>query len=266
MLETLSTVGGFLSGAGSFLGGLGIGGGKKSKTPSMEEQLQAQRASQRELDVERPSWIRAGAEKAGLHPLAVMGISPASGGNFYLDGGQEKKGIDLQAMGQGIDRMANAGRTGIQRKLDDLALEQAQLSNDYLRVQIAGAQKAIAKSGATTPMGGADLAGNASSRLPLKPSDLVEVVKDEQVAKNPKDTGKTAGSHAGFMTIDLGNGQTAEVPKTDEGWAEAIGELPFFYKYPKMAEIMSKRWQPTLNKKQYSKKWLAPYDPRRYKK
>lgn len=74
------------------------------------------------------------------------------------------------------------------------------------------------------------------------------------------------------MTIDLGNGYTADVPKTDEAWAEAIGELPLFYKYPKMAEIAGKRFgakndlNNRLYKKKHSKKWLAPWDPRKYKK
>lgn len=148
-----ATIATIASAGSKILSSFGFGGSKKDKTPSIEEQLQAQRASQRELDVERPSWIRQGAEKAGLHPLAVMGISPASGGNFYLDGGQEKKGVDFNALGQGIDRLANVSRTQRQKELDDLAVEQAKLSNDYLRVQIAGAQKAIATTGQTVSYG-----------------------------------------------------------------------------------------------------------------
>ena len=268
MLETIATVGSALSGASSFLGGLGFGK-KEKKGPSMEEQLAAQRQHQMTFDLDRPSWIRAGAEKAGLHPLAVMGISPASGPSYSLEGGRSK-GVDLEAMGQGIDRMANAGRTQVQRKLDELALEQAELSNDYLRVQIAGAQKAISRSGATIPLDSADTSGNASP-LFVPRNRLVEVVKDQQTTKNPKDSGVTAGNHSGFMTIDLGNGRTAEVPKSDD-WAESIGEMPWLYKWGKMTEIMGKRFgakhqvRERVTEKKYSKKYLAPWDPRRWKK
>lgn len=271
MWQTLANVGGFMSGASSFLGGLGIGGGQK--TPRFSPTIKAWGLDPKQnnlTDLTRHQIMtdigaKMGASKKyGIHPLSMLGLpSTSQGASAYVDGGSS--GVDLNAMGQGIDRMANVGRSQVQRKLDELALEQATLSNDYLRVQIAGAQKAISQSGQTIPLDNSDPSGNNDARLPLKHLPGVNVVADKQTAKNPRDSGSTAGKHAGFMTIDLGDGQYAEVPKTDEGWAEAIGELPMFYKYPKMAEIMIKRWAPAFTKKKYSKKYLAPWDPRRWK-
>lgn len=248
----LAAAGTFLSGASSFLGGLGIGGGEKR--PRYRDALEAQMWAQRN----HVNTAMELSKKHKIHPLTMLGMPSVGSPTAYVPG---SSGPDLNAMGQGIDRMANAGRSDIQRKLDELALEQASLSNDYLRVQIAGAQKAIAQSGATVPYGSKGLAGVSSSRLPLDANDLVEVLKDEQIAKDPKDTGSTAGTHAGYMTIDLGNGHTAKVPKTDESWAEAIGELPFWYKYPKMAEIVSKRFHG-----EYIRKPLNEWSDRHYKK
>ena len=89
--------------------------------------------------------VKAGKEH-GLHATALLGVQPSGGGSFSA-GYDTKPDPDFASMGQGIARAANAYRTGVQRKLDDLALEKAQLSNDYLKVQIAGAQKAITNTG-----------------------------------------------------------------------------------------------------------------------
>ena len=229
----IAAAGSFLSGASSFLGGFGIGGGEKR--PRYQDSLNAQMWAQRN----QVNTAMELSKKHGIHPLTMLGMPSAGSPSAYIEG---SKGPDLNAMGQGIDRMANAGRSDTQRKLDELALEQATLSNDYLRVQIAGAQKAIAQTGATIPYGSKGLAGSVSPRLPLDRSDLVEVVKDQEITKNPNDTGRTAGQHAAYRDYDIGYGHTVTMPYNEEGWAEAIGELPLFYKYPKMAEVLMKRF------------------------
>lgn len=248
-----------ISGGTQILGGLF--GGKSKKGPSPEEQIALNRMAQiGEFDTKMEL-----SKKHGIHPLTMLGAPAYSGPSIQMNGAKEKPGVDFNALGQGIDRLANVGRNQTQRKLDELALEQASLSNDYLRVQIAGAQKAITQSGASAPFGNMDSSGNASPLLPIRPNSSVRVVKDEQITKNSSDSGKTAGNHAGFMTLDLGGGYTAEVPKSDE-WAESIGEMPVWYKYPKIAEIAGKRTAHKIREKKYSKKWLAPWDPRKYKK
>lgn len=245
---SMAAAGTFMSGASSFLGGLGIGGGeKRPRYQPYYKAMLGPEAPKKYNGATMNSMIdqisfdgrMQSAAKHGLHPLTVLGV-PTSGSSptAYLPG---SSGPDLNAMGQGIDRMANAGRSQVQRKLDELNLEHATLSNDYLRVQIAGAQKAISRSGATIPLDGTSPTGNNSPRLSLASTAGVSVVNDEQTAKSSKDSGTTAGNHAAMMKLDLGNGMTAEVPKSDQ-WAESLGELPIWYAWPKMAEIAAKRF------------------------
>ena len=238
----LASIGSFASGLGSFASGLGIGGNKGPGAREIRNHTINALTDQAKINNYDALAYRAEfARDHGLHKLAVLGVPPGNASAHFQAGGNDRT-LDLAQMGQGVDRALNAGRAGIQRKLDDLALEKAQLSNDYIRAQIANSQAAAAKTASTIPVGNRGLDGASSDRLPLQPSDLVDIVKDRQITKNPNDTGRTAGNHSGFMELDLGGGVTAEVPITDGGsWAEAIGELPFFYKYPKMAEIMGKR-------------------------
>jgi hypothetical protein len=190
----------------------------------------------------------AAAKATGLHPLSVLGAN-VNGGATFQTSSKEKPNIDFAALSQGIDRAANANRTSIQRKLDTLALEKAQLSNDYLRTQIAGAQKSIANTAGTKPL--------RDNTDPTNNVDRVRVVPDEQTSKSKNDTGRTAGKHAAFKLYDLGNGMQMEAPYNEEGWSEAIGEMPFWYKHPKMAEALLKRHYGTsgLAKKNRGKRW-----------
>jgi hypothetical protein len=230
-LSSLGTIGSFASGLGSLASGLGLGG---NKGPGINEQinhsLRHQKESARINNYSALDYRYQFAKDRGLHPAAVLGV-PASGGSSF-SGSYNDRTIDLAQMGQGVDRALNAGRTGVQRKLDDLALEKAQLSNDYLRTQIAGAQKAITRTGATVPIG----RGTDGS------FDMVDIVPDEQTSKNSKDTGITAGTHSAFRIYDLGNGHVMEAPYNQEGWSEAIGEMPWPYKWYKMGEALTKRF------------------------
>lgn len=139
----VAAAGSFLSGASSFLGGLGIGGGEKR--PRYRDALQAQMyATGNDIDTKIKK-----AKEHGIHPLTMLGVPGVNAPSAYVPG---NKGPDLNAMGQGIDRMANFGRTQLSREIDEANLEQVKLSNDFMRVQIAGAQQAIAKSGQTPPL------------------------------------------------------------------------------------------------------------------
>lgn len=166
-------VGGFLSGASSLLGAFGFGS-KKKKGPSPEEQIALNKMAQ---TAEFDTRMELG-KKHGIHPLTMIGAPAYSGSGIYMDGSRQEKTIDLNAMGQGIDRLANVGRTQVQRELDDLAIDNAKLSNDYLRVQIAGAQKAVASSGQTPAYssGAGDYlldgqSGSGTGRVAPKPAE-----------------------------------------------------------------------------------------------
>ena len=145
--QLLASLGSSLSGGGSFSSKIAgfsplasaFGLGKKKK-PSF-----ATIASQNAKLVENTNAYGVygkvlGAKWAGLHPLAALGSSTASPS---VSINHDNQSPDLGTLGQGVDRALNAGRGKIQRELDNLALEKAKLSNDYLRTQIAGARQSI---------------------------------------------------------------------------------------------------------------------------
>jgi hypothetical protein len=235
-MVSFSSIGAFASGIGSLASGLGLGGGKKG--PTAYEAALAGVNAEKERALQLPRYIVQGAKKAGLHPLAVMGTSTPISVSAGYNG---DKGVDFAQMGQGIDRALNAGRSATQRKLDELAVEKAGLENDYLRTQIAGSQKAIAGTGSTVAIrSNTDDTGN------------VEIVPHKVVSKSYEDGGRAAGLPPGFMQYDLGNGQTIELPYSEEGPSEALENLPLGLDYLKFAELYGKR---NMSKSQLRAKW-----------
>ena len=160
-LGGLSGIGSFASGLGSLGSAFGLGGKKNSW-----KQLRSQYDMQREYTIkgyeDKRKDIASTAEYLGLHPLSVIGAPSVSGPAFSVG---EKAGPDMRALGQGIDRAINAGRDRTQKELDNLAVEKAKLSNDYLRTQIAGAQQQIAKNSGSAPLA-TDLRPPYSSNSP----------------------------------------------------------------------------------------------------
>lgn len=209
-------IGSLLSGASSFLGGLGIGGSKEPK-PIGQKHL---RQFARQAITDHWDSTMASAKKHGIHPLAALGVNPASGPMIPQQSGS--RGIDLAQMGQGIDRAANAGRSAVQRKLDALALEQAQLSNDYLRVQIAGAQKAISNTASSVPLSAGDRAylvdGQSNSGL--------EPVASRSVAGLKSDKGLEAAETPAFKRINLGGGRSMVIPSPELSGAIEDAGMP----------------------------------------
>jgi len=95
-------------------------------------------------------WRVEDAVKAGLHPLAAIGMNPASGPPGVSVG--SGLGESLSAMGSSIGRAAEAMLTPedkLAAKSALLGIEQQQANIDLTRSQIAGAQKALLTSGST---------------------------------------------------------------------------------------------------------------------
>jgi len=94
-------------------------------------------------------WRVADAVKAGLHPLAALGVNPASGPSAQVGSGL---GSALSSMGQNIGRAAEAALTPADKlaaRSALLGLEQQQANIDLTKAQLAGAQKALLTSGST---------------------------------------------------------------------------------------------------------------------
>lgn len=125
----------------SFTGGL-IGSNKAANT---QKDINYENAAlSREYATTGIQWRVADAKKAGLHPLAAMGLPLASAPT--LSAGNTDYAASYADMGQSIGRAADSVRTRSERQAvaarDALSLERAGLENELLRTQITNAQRA----------------------------------------------------------------------------------------------------------------------------
>lgn len=132
--------GSLLSGIGGIFGG---GGGVGKANRLAEETEKRQQALAYQTAENMPSYLRAGAEKAGYHPLAVLGLNPSVGGSSVSVGGGSDRNIisDMGDMGQNIGRAIHAMGTKEDRAMAAVAatqaLERGHLENELLKSQIA---------------------------------------------------------------------------------------------------------------------------------
>lgn len=152
----LGSIGSVLSGVGA-VGGL-FGGGK-SKGPSLEEQHEMQRNTQKYLwEIQVPSLVK-GAVAAGLHPLVGAGVNPSSAagvGAVVGDDGSPHWSERLANAGQNLSRAAGAVMDKQERAKiaarDALLLDKMKLENELLRSQITTVNRSI-----TPPVAGDSL-------------------------------------------------------------------------------------------------------------
>jgi len=155
MLSTASTAGSGILGAigsaagpiGSLVGSIGgLFGGSGNNFKGMRSQLELQSGQQRS-DAEfyakyLPEAQAEGWARAGIHPLAGMGIPTHAGGSYSIGGGSTGRDTwgAISDMGQGISRAAGAFFTKEQRSMEmasnALMLENQQLQNERLRSEI----------------------------------------------------------------------------------------------------------------------------------
>jgi hypothetical protein len=232
-LSALSTGASVLNGIGSLTSAFG-GGSSSARASRLAKEAEDRQLQNSLLYAEKyPARVVKGAEIAGIHPLAALGINPSLSGGSHVSTGAEVS----NQMGQNISRAAKAlqsvGDRAHMRKMEDLALERAQLENDLLRGQITNVHKA------TTPAIG-------TGRNDGQGNGVVEVTPDRQISKRKGDKGLTAGQHAAMRKYDLGNGQTMELPFNEEGPSEAIQSLPWPVSLIKWGELAYKRnWKKT---------------------
>ena len=234
----LPQIGEFASGLGSFASALGFGS-KKKKAPSIQAQVYAAGDMAYEQLNGRLKAASQARDLYGIHPLAALG-APSGGGSVSFQSGNDRM-YDLEQMGQGVKRALNAGRTAVQRRLDELAIEKEEANIDYIRSQTAASQKAISRTSSTVAIrGNPDDTGN------------VEIVPHKVTSKDSVDSGIAAGLPPAFVTYDAGNGQVIELPYSEEGPSESLENLPLGLDYVKFAELYGKRG---LAKYQIRQKW-----------
>lgn len=102
--KILPAIGGFLGGAGQFTGGMAnlFGGSDHIDRDAIRRNMVWQWQNQMR-------HIRAGAEAAGIHPLAALGVNMASGPMSRAFERQiQRHGSDFANMGQGLGRVLDA--------------------------------------------------------------------------------------------------------------------------------------------------------------
>lgn len=193
------------------------------------DQYFAQKASDKSYKFQKKvlqnqvQWRVADAVKAGLHPLAALGVNPASGPSVSVGG--SGIGAALSSMGQNIGRAAEAYLTPadkIAARSALLGLEQQQANIDLTKSQIAGAQKALLSSGSTPGI---------ASRISTGKSDKLggaSVYANDQLGRAvPIPPGATAQ----FFEDQFGEavGDTAGVSRASSAlfdWARNVGVWP----------------------------------------
>ena len=194
--------------------------GKKSKGPSVQEQIIAQGNSAFEQNYKgmegRLKAATVFGKQYGIHPLAALGI-PTTGGTIpQYDTG------DIQ--GQNLGRAVGAAIEGYKNHaMEKLQLERAELENDLLRSQISNVN-------------------NQPGDPPAPVAGKVEGVPHRETSKRPNDSGVAAGLPPGLAEYDVGDGQKIILPYTEEGPGEAMENMSFPFNKIKEAEFWYKRY------------------------
>lgn len=134
-------IGEILGAVGSIAGGLL---GRDAQEDALEQQAELQReniALQKQFAQEGIRWRVSDAQHAGIHPLYALGAAiPTYSPSSMAFPTTDPLGGNLGQMGQDIGRAIEAMKTPEEKeksKLDELAVERAELENQLLRARIA---------------------------------------------------------------------------------------------------------------------------------
>lgn len=167
---------------------------------------------QKEFAQHGVSWRVADAKRAGLHPLAALGMqatgfNPVSAPTNFADAGQDIG----RAVASGFSREGRDSATG---RLAQLGLERAELQNDYLRAQIRNINAVGSPPPRPAPSDPYQVGGSAIP--PQVPGTVV--VKDkplERTISDPKISGQEPGSVVDISWSKHPNGRYYLMPSED---------------------------------------------------
>lgn len=115
--------------------------GSKIAGDNAEDAANSANRQSKEVLQNQIQWKVKDAEKAGLHPLAALGMSPANYSPVVVGGSDQGATDAINTMGQGVQRAVQAYQSKEQRQLEmasaSLSLENQQLQNERLRSEIA---------------------------------------------------------------------------------------------------------------------------------
>lgn len=273
---------GFFSSIGNAIGGIvgGVAGAVgnifgANKTAESQSDANAQNlalareqiAYQKELAKNQIQWRTEDAKKAGLHPLAALGVSPMSyspvsgsavGATYDYSG----VGQSLQQMGQDIDRARMAGLDREQRKraleLQDtqtaLALKNQELNNQILEQELISRKVKLFQQ--LTP-GMASLYGLDRRRYAIPGQDD---------AVMPRAEGTVATGDKRFQFMQQPNGTYSLEPGND--WAQAYEDKLLLEWWPiiktKLMEMDARAYGKTIDGMRYNERlegWVPDKTP-----
>lgn len=202
----LPALGGVLGGMGQFAGGVsGMFGGSDhiDQTPANKAWRRHKQQMQNQI-----RWRVKDAKKAGLHPLAALGISPASGPSMGPSvGSQRDTGRSLANMGQGLQR-ALAGKNELDQAM---ARYYNAMAERAMRPVISGQPQSVT----------VDSAGVVNSGKTYKP-----VLAEKPVQGSFGYEGGKAGFYQ-FATTDNGGVQTFPTQTLQESTSEGVHAIEY---------------------------------------
>lgn len=135
---------GLASAAGSLLGRGGNSIGRRAKDQDRMNRVMQQSRRRHFNEFDSTQARVADARKAGLHPLAALGIAPSSGGYPSASPGLPGQSDTGSAIETGINTMLNVAsadkRDAHSKVMQGMQLKEQQLRNDWLESQIAASK------------------------------------------------------------------------------------------------------------------------------
>lgn len=204
-------IGSFFGPVGTAIGGVadGLFGRNQEKQDAQGQVYEAQRqrdqeyARQKEFAQMGIRWRTEDAKAAGLHPLAAVGSIGASYSPTIAipAGGRSSSAWDaMPDMGQNLNRAKVATMTETERRMEDLALRNAELRNELLEAQIAGLRQPI----------NPPLPDSTGARV--GPVGSVVVKPSQVISSSPGRPHLEAGKTPGFQDVKIGGGASLRLP------------------------------------------------------
>lgn len=188
-----------LGAVGSIAGG--IGGYFAQKSANKAAAKEARKAREHEINIlkNQVGWRVTDAMKAGLHPLAALGLNPASSGTgaAQVFGPQ-----DYASLGADVGRALESATTPDEKvatRATQLLFEKQQLENEYTKTQVASQRMR-----------------NAQTAAPARPA--VDTALNGSIS-NPD------GVRIPFTDITVPFADKGIAQKVEDSWGELSGEL-----------------------------------------
>ena len=163
--------------------------------PSLHDQYKKALKYQKNIRKKGTVWSAQGARKAGLHPLAALGMMPA-GGPSVQAGTNNAKAKMASRMGQNIGR-------ALDKQLTALEKEQARANIELTKAQTRAMESNIP--GQFDPSADHKKRAGESAGMPSKVSQLVKTVPSEQEARDPRNPSFVAAKNAADAWYRHGN-------------------------------------------------------------